>query len=74
MLFYCNLIKLKNRSIRLDLIKSRLSLLNEVKNIIESNDDVDINYHCKLRFKDNDELFFESLDDLKDKLASGRKD
>ena len=45
--------KLKNRSIHLDLTKSRLSLLNEARKLIENNDDIafcyaDINCRCKL--------------------------
>ena len=71
-LLYRNRKKLKNKSIHLDLTKSRLSLLNEARKFTENNEDVafcyaDINCRCKLRFKDNDEIFFESLDDLKDK-------
>ena len=61
-LFYCNSKKLKNQSIHLDLTKSRLSLLNEARKLIENNEDIafcyaDINCRCMLRFKNNDEFF-----------------
>ena len=54
---------LKNQSIHLDLTKSRLSLLNEARKLIENNEDIafcyaDINCRCNLRFKNNDEFFF----------------
>ena len=65
-LFCHNRKKLKNQSIRLDLTKSRLSLLNNARKLIENNDDIafcyaDINCRCKLRFKNNNEFFFTSL-------------
>ena len=52
-LFYRNRKKLKNQSIHLDLTKSRLSLLNEARKLIENNEDIafcyaDINCPCKL--------------------------
>ena len=73
-MFYRNRKKLKNKSIHLDLTKSRLSLLNEARKLIENNEDIafcytDINCCCKLRFKNNDDFFFESLDVLKSKLS-----
>ena len=73
-LFYRNRKKLKNKSIHLDLTKSRLSLLNEARKLIENNEDIafcyaDINCRCKLQFKNNDDFFFESLDVLKSKLS-----
>ena len=76
-LFYRNRKKLENKSIHLDLTKSRLQLLNDARNMTENDGDVnfcyaDINCRAKLRFKNNRELFFESIDDLKEKLASIR--
>ena len=73
-LFYHNPKKLKTQSIHFDLTKSRLSLLNEARKLLENNEDIafcysDINCRCKLRFKNNDELFLESLDVLKTKLS-----
>ena len=78
-LFYRNRKKLKNKSIHLDLTKSRLSLLNEARKLIENNEDIafcyaDINCRCKLRFKNNNDFFFESLDVLKSKLSGYSKD
>ena len=69
-LSYRNRKELKNQSIHLDLTKSRLSLLNEARKLIEYRIHIafcyaDINCRCKLRFKNNDEFFFESLDVLK---------
>ena len=62
-LYYRNRKKLKKQSIHLDLTKSRLSLLNEARKLIENNEDIascyaDIDCRCKLRFKNNDEFFF----------------
>ena len=62
-LFYRNRKKLKNQSIHLHLTKSRLSLLNKARKLIENNEDIafcyaDINCRCKLRFKNNNEFFF----------------
>ena len=73
-LLYRNRKNLENKSIHLDLTKSRLSLLNEARKLTENNENVafcyaDINCRCKLRFIDNEELFFESLEDLKVKLS-----
>ena len=78
-LFYRNCKKLKNQSIHLDFTKSRLSLLNEARKLIENNENIafcyaDINCRCELRFKNNDELFFESLDVLKSKLSGYSND
>ena len=78
-LFYRNRKKLKNRSIHLDLTNFRLSLLNEARKLIENNEDIafcyaDVNCRCKLRFKSNDEFFFESLDVLKGKLSGYSND
>ena len=61
-LFYRNRIKLKNRSIHLDLTKSPLLLLNEARKLTEDNEGIvfcyaDINCRCKLRFKNKDHFF-----------------
>ena len=78
-LFDCNRKKLKNQSIHHDLTKSRLSLLNGARKLIENIEDIvfcfaDINRRCKSRFKKNDEFFFESLDVLKSKLSGYSND
>ena len=73
-LFCHNRKKLKNQSIRLDLTKSRLSLLNNARKLIENNDDIafcyaDINCRCKLRFKNNNEFFFHIISNEANYLA-----
>ena len=78
-LFYRDRKKLKNQSIHLDLTKSRLSLLNEARKLIENNEDIafcyaDINCRCKLRFRNNDEFFFKLLDILKSELSGYSND
>ena len=74
-LFYRNRKKLKNQNIHLDLTKSWLSLLTETRMLIENNKYIafcygDINYRCKLQFKNNDDFFFEALHILKSKYLA----
>ena len=64
---------LNDKSVHLDLTKSRLKLLNDENNLISSRSDIascyaDMNCKCKVRFSDGKELFFESFSDLKDIL------
>ena len=72
-LFYRQRKKLNGKSVHLDLTKSRLELLKESKKVVDDYDKVDfcyadINCRCKVRFCNGRELFFNSINDLKNKL------
>ena len=72
-LFYRKRKTLKGKSVHLVLTKSRLKLLNDVKNLISSRTAIafcyaDINCRCNVRYSDGKKLFFESISDLEDIL------
>ena len=72
-LFYRKRKSLKGKSMHLDLMKSRLQLLNNAKKVITNKDNIsfcyaDINCRCKVRFTNGTESFFESLSALEDIL------
>ena len=72
-LFYRQRKKLNGKSVHLDLTKSRLVLLKESKKVVDDYGKVDfcyadINCRCKVKFCNGRELFFNSINDLKNKL------